>query len=624
MYKLQDQVRNMAVDCVAPAPPRRTRALCEFDGEKWVPIEIVDEAQLDKLQPALRRLSHYQPGNGSGGGGMMLPHHSATAGLQDRDSAYASTAGSTGHRSPSASVDMKYENSNDSYNGRTHTPSIHSIQQQQQQSQAQQYQQPQQQQHGARSRDSSLHADPYNDAQQTVADSFRRSSSFRLPTLDLDIYDEVGSQKSMRSGHSQEYGDLADVDESLDEEERDVVQEMLVEQHALQQQSGGQSSNELRRPSILASPAYQRNLINFQDLAISEVDVSEESADCDLPLCRQHIISAFPKQFELELKSPKPLTSFSVYSRAEDYVEMLHVVLVLESRKAYWKNMGSTTKPLDKVTSLPYPWAADLDLPPLSLEEPRVTNDVECMIGGRTCQSVILCDNHNDECRKCKGLASEDDCFACDGTGIFKKKPCVMCTGNGKYFCKACENKAKAPCRNCGSMNGPAPILRQAYVQCTRETVVSQTMEVSSDNKALLIMDARKLARQTIEAEKFEEGTLPVAACGVVIRNRGHIICATDIKTGSRGLFEVVDGIDRVTFKGQLAPVVSQSNGRSSGSVRSGRSAHSQSSTRSRGSWFRRNKEPESVLPDDRSDAASVKSTASKARSFFKFGKNKS
>ena len=595
MYRLQDQVRNMAVDCVA-APPKRVRALCEFDGEKWVPIEIVDEAQLDILQPALRKLSNYTGGNNA-----MLPHH----GIPDPDSAYASTAGSTGHRSPSASVDKKYEpsSSHDStYTGRnTHTPSIHSNQQQQQHPN---------------------HQDPYSDAQQTVADSFRRSSTFRLPTLDLDIYDEVGSQKSNRSIQSQDYSDLAEVDESLDEEERDVVQEMLVEQHAMQQQAGAQST-ELRRPSILASPAYQRNLINFQDLAISEVDVSEESADCDLPLSRQHIISAFPKQFEQELKSPKPLTSFSVYSRAEDYVEMLHVVLVLESRKSYWKNMGSTNKPLDKVTSLPYPWAADLELPPLSLEEPRVTNDVECVIGGRTCQSVILCDNHNDECRKCKGLASEDDCFACDGTGIFKKKPCVMCTGNGKYFCKACENKAKAPCRNCGSQNGPAPILRQAYVQCTRETVVSQTMEVSSDNKALLIMDARKLARQTIEAEKFDEGTLPVAACGVVIRNRGHIICATDIKTGSRGLFEVVDGIDRVTFKGQLAPVVSQANnGRSSGSVRSGRSNHSQASNRSRGSWFGKKKEqPEVVLPDDRSDAASVKSTASKARSFFKFGK---
>ncbi|BFZ57698.1 hypothetical protein PYCC9005_004751 [Savitreella phatthalungensis] len=598
MYRLQDQVRDLAVDY---APQKRPRALCEFDGTHWHPIEIVDETQLNQLQPTLKRLSLFA-GNGVNGLGQQpLP----------QDSAYASTAGSTGHRSPSASVDIKYEPE----------PMMPRVSQQSQQS-------------SSRS---------FTDAQQHVAESFRRSSSFRLPVLDLDQFEQeqeyaagnaYGANSAAHSAGIQEES-YDDYQESLPEEERDIVQDILVEQHAHSAQYQEPQSTELRRPSVLASPSYQRNLINFQDLAISEVDISEESADCDLAVSRQHIISAFPKQFEAEVKSPKPLTSFSVYSRAEDYVEMLHVVLVLESRKTLWKNMGSTNKPLDRVTSLPYAWAAEVDLPPLSLEEPRVVNEVECVIGGRQCFSVIVCDNHNDECRKCKGLASEDDCFACDGTGIFKKKPCVMCTGNGKYYCKACDNKAKAPCRNCGSANSPAPILRQAFVQVARETVVSQTMEVSSDNKALLILDARKLARQTIEAEKFDEGTLPVAACGVVIRNRGHIICATDIKSGARGLFEVVDGIDRVTFKGQLAPVVAPTQGQNGSRPGSIRSQSSQRSGLSRaGSWFKRggNKEKDEPAatqagsqsqappPRDDSDAGSVHSTASKRR-FFKLGR---
>lgn len=396
-------------------------------------------------------------------------------------------------------------------------------------------------------------------------------------------------------------------EEDVDEEAEDILRDMIVQHKS--------TPGDARRPSILASPNYQKKLINFSDLQVSEVDLSEEDSQCDVAAARQHIISAFPKQFAAEAQSSEPLISFTTYSRAEDYVEMLHVVLVLETREVFWKLMGPSKKQLDRVTTLPYCWAADLDLPPLSLDEPSVTNEVECIIAGRASYSTIMCDNHNDECRKCKGLASQDDCFACDGTGTFKRKPCVMCSGNGQYFCSHCKNSGKTTCKTCQSANGPRPILRQAFIKCVRETVVSPTMEVESDNKATLISTAKKLARQTIEAESFGEKTLPVAACGVVIRQRGHIICATDYRTGARGLFEVVLELDRVTFKGQLAPIAISTKPASTHSKTSHRSSASKTlSNSNRSSWFGKKKEEEDV-----SDTASIRSTASsRVKNFFR------
>lgn len=436
-----------------------------------------------------------------------------------------------------------------------------------------------------------------------VVTSFRRSSAFQLPGLDIEQYNP--EQEDIAE---EEFDDVV----PDEEESQDVLRDLIVQQRA------EPASDTQRRPSILSSPTYQRNLINFADLAVSEVDLSEEPADCDLALARRHIISAFPKQFAAEAKSPQPLTSFSVYSRAEDYVEMLHVVLVLESRTVFWKFMGPSTRPLDRVTTLPYCWAAELDLPPLSLDEPKVTDEVECLIMGRATYSTILCDNHNDECRKCKGLASEDDCFACDGTGIFKKKPCVMCSGNGQYFCATCKNSGHVSCKTCGSSTGPKPVLRQAYITCTRETVVSPTMEVEGDNKIELITTAKALAKQTIEAESFSEGTLPVAACGVLIRQRGHIVCATDIQSGARGLFDVVPELDRVEFKGQLAPIVQAKPAQNRPA--SIRSNNSQSSSRSKtSSWFGRKKKEEEA---DADDSASIRSTASsRMRNVFRRNK---
>lgn len=555
MYRLTDQVRDLAVGYadVHVQQRSRPRALCEFDGTKWSPVELIDETQLNSLQPALRRLSVFPNG----------PH-------LERDSAYASTAGSSvGRHSPNLSVGSYQSFDKDE---------SHQMTQQ-------------------------IHQERSPIVQQ--ANIVRRSSSFRLPTgIDLEEYSPAEDDQILEQ----------DEDEGADEESDDILRDMIV-----QQKTG--PSGVARRPSILASPNYQRKLASFADLQVSEVDLTEEDSPCDMAAARQHVINAFPKQFAAEAKSAKPLTSFTLYSRAEDYVEMLHVVLVLETREVFWKLTGPSNKKMDRVTSLPYCWEADLDLPPLSLDEPSVTNEVECLIMGRPTYSTIMCDNHNDECRKCKGLASQDDCFACDGSGIFKKKPCVMCSGNGQYFCTHCRNTGKMTCKTCQNSNGPRPILRQAYVRCTRETVVSQTMEVESDNKATLIRTAKALAKRTIEAENFGDKTLPVAACGVVIRQRGHIVCATDYQTGARGLFEVVQELDRVTFKGQLAPInIKQDRPGTANSSHSHRSTASKSGSNSdRSSWFGRKKEDEG--DEDNSDTASIRSTASsRMRNFFRRG----
>lgn len=537
MYRLTDQVRDLAVGYAdVHVQQRRIRALCEFDGTKWCPIELVDESQLQLLKPRLRQLS-VQP--------------------SEKDSGYSSAGTSTtGLRSPSLHSTKSYHSAKG-----TLDPEL-------------------------------------SDAQIDIATKFRRSSAFRLPQLVLDTYEK-------RAPGITEEEEPQDYDEDEADEETDVLRDMIIQQRAEPVPGGGG-----RRPSILASPSYQRNLINFADLAISEVDLSEENDECDVSIARQHILSAFPKQFEAEAASAEPLTTFTVYSRSEDYVEMLHVVLVLESRTVFWKLMGPSKQPVDKVTTLPYCWAADLDLPPLSLDEPRVTDEVECIIMGRKTESTILCDNHNDECRKCKGLASQDDCFACDGSGVFKKKPCVMCSGKGQYYCTTCKNAGHIACKTCGSTSGPRPILRQAYITCTRETVVSQSIEVEGDNKATLIATAKQLARDTVQAEQFAEGTLPVAACGVVIRQRGHVICATDLKSGARGLFEVVAEMDRVEFKGQLAPIRKATSRPAS--------IHSNHSTRSTASkkgtsWFKRKEEVEV------DDNMSIRSTASsRMRNMFR------
>lgn len=530
MYHLADQVRDVALGYADVHVQQRTRprALCEFDGEKWTPIEVVGETQLDGLQPQLRQLSVAQG---------------------EEDSAYSSTAASfTGHTTSSrGSISAR----------------------------------------SLLSSHSRGHEDEQADAGQAILSGFRRSSAFRLPELEIEDY-------------APEDDDIPEALQESDEAD-DILRELIV------QQQSAEPTNDARRPSIFSSPTYQRNLINFADLAVSEVDLSEDDVECDLNLARRHIFSAFPKQFEAQKLSKEPLTTFSVYSRAEDYVEMLHVVLVLESRTVFWKFLGPSNKPVDQYTTLPYCWAADLDLPPLSLDEPKVTNEVECIIMGRSSYSTILCDDHLNECRKCKGLASEDDCFACEGTGIFKKRPCVMCSGNGQYFCTTCKNSGKVTCKTCGSREQPVPILRQAFIACTRETVVSPTIEVEGDNKATLITTAKHLAKQTIEEEKFEEGTLPVAACGVLIRQRGHIICATDIRTGARGLFEVTAELDRVEFKGQLAPITNNTNNSNNGRPSSLRSKASQVSTQSkRASWFGKKNEEA-----DADDSASIKSTAS-------------
>lgn len=569
MYRLTDQVRDLALGYAdVHVQQKRPRALCEFDGQKWSPVELVDASQLNQIQPVLRQLS-------------ISP---------EKDSAYSSAAGSSvGHRSPEI-----------------RTPSI-------------------------RSNKSSPSTD-VSEATMHVATKFRRSSAFQIPELEVDSYrpsgagidegkeheeeeeDEAEREAERRQQQQQEnhkstgdttLRDRADIRDPGDETE-DVLRDMIVQQKSTATDGNG------RRPSILASPAYQRNLINFADLAVSEVDLSEEELDCDLDLARRHIISAFPKQFQAEARSREPLTSFAVYSRAEEYVEMLHVVLVLETRTVFWRLVGPSDGPLDRVTRLPYCWEADLDLPPLSLDEPRVTDEVECVIMGRPVHSTVPCDDHNDECRKCKGLASQDDCFACEGSGVFKKKPCVMCSGQGQYYCTVCKNAGHVACKTCGSTDGPRPVLRQAFLTVTRETVVSPTMEVEGDNKATLITTAKALARQTVEAEQFAEGTLPVAACGVVIRQRGHIICATDLESGARGLFEVIPEVDRVEFKGQLAPISQRTTTTSRpASIRSNASGRSNASSSSKiGSWFKKAKAGGGD-DGDADDAASIRSTAS-------------
>ena len=515
MYRLNDQVRDLALGYadIHVLHKSRPRALCEFDGERWMPVEDLEDARLGQETPRLRQLSMYTP----------------------TDSAYTSTANSSAGRLSPREQSPTSERS----------PSLEG-----------------------------------KHSERHMAGTFRRSSSFRLPGFDYEQHN-----KSTAPSLS-------------DAESEDVLRDMIVQEHA------ASAEETTRRPSILASPAYQRNLIQFNDLAVSEVDLSEEEDECNLAIARRHILSAFPKQFEAEALSPHPLTSFTAYSRSENTVEMLHVVLVLESRKVFWKLMGPSKKAIDRVTSLPYCWEADLDLPPLTLDEPRVTDEVECIIMGRPITSTIMCDNHSDDCRGCKGLASEDECFACDGTGIFKKKTCVMCSGNGKYYCKLCKNSCHTPCETCGSSEGPRPILRKAYVTCTRETVISPTMEVEDDNKASLITTAKMLARQTIEAEQFAEGTLPVAACGVLIRQRGHIVCATDLRSGARGLFEVIAELDRVEFKGQLTALNQQQSSRPS-SVHSTKSQSSSVGS----SWGMKKKKKEEETDVD--DNASIKSTAS-------------
>lgn len=551
MYVLRDQVRDVALgyaDIHLQQRTARPRAICEFDGQKWSPIELINEGQLNQLQPTLQTLS-----------------------LDSKDSGYSSNVSSTGHRSP-----------------QNESSSILSTE--------------------SREPESAEELSPLSAPTTNTTTTFGRSSSFHIPPFDVEGAETHSAEMP------EEFEDIEDSDEA-----EDVLRELLLQQRAESAVAGGP-----RRPSILASATYQRNLINFSDLQVSEVDLSEERADCDIVLARSHIMSAFPKQFAAEANSAIPLTSFSIYSDAEDYVEMLHVVLVLESRTVYWKLLGPSDQTPDKVTKLPYCWEAEVDLPPLSLDEPTVTHEVECLIMGRPTYSTVMCDNHNAECRKCKGLASNDDCFACDGSGVFKKKPCVMCSGRGKYFCTTCENTGHVSCQLCNSKDNPKALLRQAYITCTRETVVSPTMEVEGDDKITLIATAKALAKKTVEAEEFADGTLPVAACGVLIRQRGHIICATDLDSGARGLFEVVADLDRVEFKGQLPPIPKISS-----RPASIRSNASRTSVKSNRSWFRKNKagaqEQQEEMEADGDDAASIRSTASttstRMKNFFKRNK---
>lgn len=545
MYRLRDQVRDVALGYAdihlqqRRQSQARPRAICEFDGQKWTPVELMDEDQLDTIQPRLQSIS-----------------------LRSKDSAYSSNVSSQGRHSPppEPSSELMYPTSPDEI-APEHTE-----------------------------RSTTSYMQPIN--------NFRRSSEFQIPAFDaIEQFDNTSDMPE----------ELAELEDSA--EAQDILRELLV-----QQRSGSVSVDGKRRPSILASSTYQRNLINFSAMQVSEVDLSEGARDCDLELARQHIITAFPKQFAAELTSKEPLTSFSVYSDSQDYVEMLHIVLVLETRSVFWKLLGPTDKPVDQVTTLPYSWAADLDVPPLSLDEPKVTNEVECIVMGNPTFSTILCDNHNDECRKCKGLASQDDCFACDGSGVFKKKPCVMCSGRGQYFCKTCHNSSHVACQLCGGKDQPQRLLRQAYITCTRETVVSPTMEVEGDDKFSLIATAKALAKKTVEEERFMDSTLPVAACGVVIRQRGHVVCATDIKTGARGLFEVISELDRVEFKGQLPPVPKTSSRPSS--IRSTASRESQ---RSKSSWFNKKKVQQDQDDDDAASIRSTRSTAStRVKNLFK------
>lgn len=534
MYRLADQVRELAVGYAdVHTHARRPRAMCEFDGERWVPLDPTYEIQLSAVDKQLRKHSVF--GQAYATDAPLEKHYQHEPQNKNwhapTDSAYSSAA-------PSALSPGSSGNSLSS-------------------------------------------AQAHEDQPESPGDH-RRSSVFQPDEEDEDFESE---------------------EDWLDDEQDDVVHDL-----AMKQEMGSEDNG--RRVSVYASPSFQRNLISFNDLMVSEVDLSDEEVECDLTMARLQIVSAFPTQFAAEIASSKPLTTFSVYTRAEETCEMLHVVLVLEHRKAFWKLLGTSDRPVDKVTRLPYVWAADLDLPPLSLDQPRIETEHVCEIMGEPTFSTILCDNHNDECRRCKGLASEDDCFACEGTGIFKKKPCVMCTGKGQYYCKTCNNTGHLACKTCGSDKGPRPILRQAYISCARETLVSQTMEVDGSNKMTLLSTAKALAKQVIEAEDFGEGTLPVAACGVVIRQRGHIVCATDLATGARGLFEVVDGTERVTFKGQLKPINQRPASSASGSIRSQGSKT--------GSFFKRNKKQEEA---DADDSASIISTASsRAKKLFSLG----
>ncbi len=523
-YDLADQVRDLGIAFPTTSGrliPRPT-AVCEFDGEKWVPIEPVN--------------INYQAGK------KAAPN----------DSAYVSDG--SANTSPSESIrdvpaTETYISDGDMRNSAA--PSI----------------------------------GDYEDGEIVTAQTVRRSSLFVLPDFSFGQREAQQSATILEEEEEEEHEQGQDKEaeisrpissHSIDEEEEEVDESMqlyeepeankeaLTERRQsiqiMQQQRRNSTMNSAtapvqreRQPSVYASKTYQQKLFAFNDLAISEVDISEEEADLNLPLAKAQIVDAFPRQFEK--RNGKDPMVLSVYGRSEETTEMLHIVLVLESRSVFWKNMGVTKKHLDKVVKTPYCWAADVDLPALSLDSPKVENQIVCKIAGKEQRSVIMCDSHYDECRKCKGLTSEDECFACDGTGTFKKRPCVMCSGKGQYFCTACKNAGHVPCKSCGSSDGPVKIERLAMLKVSRETVVSPTQQVETDNKADLISHARDLAQETIAQEEFPEGTLPVAACGIVIRNRGHVVLATDLETGSRGLFEVIDGVDRVTYKGQLAPV---------------------------------------------------------------------
>ncbi|ORY76057.1 hypothetical protein BCR37DRAFT_395366 [Protomyces lactucae-debilis] len=542
MLRLADQVRELAVGYAdVHTHARRPRAMCEFDGERWTPIDPADDVA---------------PG-------------SAAAMQPRKQSIFAQTYAGEQHQQ------------------QQHLQSTSPVLQQKQQPGHQAWPLP---------TDSA-----YSSAPPSALDTSSSGNSMRSVRAQ-----DFNREEHRRSSVYYEEDNRSDGEDWLDDEQDDVVHDLAM-RHEMQ----GSVDNG-RRVSMYASPSFQRNLISFADLSVSEVDLSGEDAECDLQMARLQIVSAFPKQFAQELSSPKPLTTFSLYTRSEDTCEMLHVVLVLEHRKAFWKLLGTSDRPLDKVTRLPYIWAADLDLPPLSLDEPRIESEHACMIMGEPTFSTIPCDNHNDECRRCKGLASEDDCFACEGSGIFKKKPCVMCTGKGRYFCKTCSNTGHLACATCGSSSGPRPILRQAFIHCARETLVSPTMEVDGSDKMTLLSTAKALAKDVIEGENFGEGTLPVAACGVVIRQRGHIVCATDIASGARGLFEVVDGTERVTFKGQLKPIAQSIAG---GSIRSQHSSRPASIL----SGFSRRKKDEDNNSDD---GASIRSTASsRAKKLLTFWK---
>lgn len=139
-------------------------------------------------------------------------------------------------------------------------------------------------------------------------------------------------------------------------------------------------------------------------------------------------------------------------------LSLIKAMIVLESRTASWKRIGSAdlanfTTELPKLGPAPSPWAMevrheDLNVSLLkgknkkTLELTSLRKHAQCP----KCDGQRVC-----VCVTCKGEKA-DACFWCSGTGREKmraKASCRRCQGAGVLKCNTCQGELKSKCQTC-------------------------------------------------------------------------------------------------------------------------------------------------------------------------------